>query len=109
MQRIASIVESSDDAIISKGLNGVITTWNRGAERLFGYSAEEVIGKPATILIPPSRRDEEPAILERLRHGERIERYETIRMCKHGSQIDISPLDCRRISTRPTVLQMPRS
>jgi PAS domain S-box-containing protein len=89
-QRIASIVESSTDAILSKDLNGVITSWNRGAEQIFGYSAEEVIGKPVTILIPPERRDEEPAILERIRHGERVEPYETVRMRKDGGRVDIS-------------------
>ena len=72
-QRLASIVESSDDAIISKDLNGIITSWNGGAERLFGYTAEEVIGKPVTILIPADRMDEEPEILERIRRGERID------------------------------------
>src|SRR6478752_2969908 len=71
-QRFAAIVEFSDDAIISKDLNGVITSWNPGAERIFGYSAEEVIGKPVTILIPPERQDEEPGILERIRLEERI-------------------------------------
>jgi PAS domain S-box-containing protein len=89
-QRLAAIVESSDDAIISKDLNGIITSWNRGAERIFGYTPEEVIGKPVTVLIPPERHDEEPAILERLRRGERIDHYETIRMRKNGSRIDIS-------------------
>ena len=89
-QRIASIVESSDDAIVSKDLNGVIVTWNKGAERIFGYTAEEVIGKPITILIPPDRQEEEPAILDRIRRGEPIEHYETVRMRKHGSPVDIS-------------------
>jgi PAS domain S-box-containing protein len=89
-QRIASIVESSDDAIISKDLNGVITSWNNGAERIFGYTTEEVVGKSVTILIPPDRQDEEPAILERIRRGERVEHYETIRMRKHGSRVNIS-------------------
>ena len=88
--RIASIVESSADAIVSKDLDGVITTWNKGAERIFGYMAEEVIGKPITILIPPDRQDEEPAILERIRRGERVEHYETVRQRKHGSRVDIS-------------------
>jgi PAS domain S-box-containing protein len=86
----ASIVESSDDAIISKDLNGNITSWNRGAERVFGYAAEEVIGKPVTILIPPERQDEESSILERIRRGERVEPYETVRVRKHGSRVDIS-------------------
>jgi PAS domain S-box-containing protein len=89
-QRIASIVEYSDDAIVSKDLNGVITSWNKGAERIFGYTAEEAVGKPVTILIPPDRRDEEPAILQRIRRGERIEHYETVRTRKDGSRIDIS-------------------
>src|ERR1700730_12564551 len=87
---IASIVESSDDAIVSKDLNGVITSWNNGAERIFGYTAEEVVGKPVTILIPPDRQDEEPTILERIRRGARVENYETVRMRKHGSPVDIS-------------------
>lgn len=75
-QRLASIVESSDDAIVSKDLNGIITSWNRGAERLFGYMGEEVIGKPVTILIPSDRMDEEPEILERIRRGERVDHYD---------------------------------
>jgi PAS domain S-box-containing protein len=89
-QRIAAIVESSDDAILSKDLDGVITSWNRGAERVFGYMADEVVGKPVAVLIPPERRNEEFAILERIRRGERVDHYETVRMCKHGSRIDIS-------------------
>jgi two-component system, chemotaxis family, CheB/CheR fusion protein len=89
-QQLASIVESSDDAIISKDLNGVITSWNRGAERLFGYTPDEVIGKPVTILIPADRIDEEPKILERLRQGKRIDHYDTVRRRKDGSLIDIS-------------------
>ena len=100
-QRLASIVQSSDDAIISKDLNGIINSWNRGAERLFGYTSEEVIGKPITILIPPERVDEEPSILARLRRGERIDHYETVRRRKDGSLVDISlsvsPIyECRR-------------
>jgi PAS domain S-box-containing protein len=86
----AAIVESSDDAIISKDLEGVITTWNRGAQRLFGYTAEEAVGKPVTIIIPTERHDEEPMILERVRRGERIEHYETVRQHKDGSLVDIS-------------------
>jgi PAS domain S-box-containing protein len=89
-QRIASIVESSADAIVSKHLNGVITSWNYGAERIFGYTAEEVIGKPITILLPPDRYNEEPSFLERIRRGERIEHYETVRTRKDGSRVDIS-------------------
>ena len=85
-----TIVETSDDAIISKNLDGVIQTWNRGAERIFGYTAEEVVGKPVTILMPPERYDEEPGILARLRRGERIDHYQTVRRRKDGSLIDIS-------------------
>jgi two-component system, chemotaxis family, CheB/CheR fusion protein len=89
-QQLASIVESSDDAIVSKDLEGIITSWNRGAERLFGYAAKEVVGKPVTILIPADRQDEEPEILERIRRGERIAHYDTIRCRKDGSLINIS-------------------
>jgi PAS domain S-box-containing protein len=87
---LASIVECSDDAIISKTLDGIITSWNKSAERVFGYTAEEVIGKPITILIPSDRQHEEPVILERLRRGERIEQFETVRQRKDGSLIMIS-------------------
>jgi PAS domain S-box-containing protein len=89
-QRLATIVETSDDAIISKNLNGIILTWNRGAQRIFGYAAEEVVGKPVTVLMPPDRFDEEPGILARLRRGERIDHYETVRRRKDGTLIDIS-------------------
>jgi PAS domain S-box-containing protein len=89
-QHLASIVESSDDAIVSKDLNGIIKTWNKGAERLFGYTAEEVVGKPITIIIPEDRQSEEPHILERIRRGEPIEHYETRRVRKDGSFVDIS-------------------
>jgi PAS domain S-box-containing protein len=88
--RLVSIVESSDDAIISKDLNGTIQTWNAAAERLFGYSAEEAVGQPVTILIPTDRQEEEPGILARLRRGERIHHYETVRRHKHGRLIDVS-------------------
>jgi PAS domain S-box-containing protein len=89
-QRLASIVEGSDDAIVSKDLNGVITSWNKGAERIFGYLAEEIIGKPITVLIPADRLDEEPRIIERIKRGERVDHYETVRQRKHGSRIDVS-------------------
>jgi PAS domain S-box-containing protein len=89
-KRLAAIVENCDDAIISKNQRGIINSWNRGAERLFGYSAEEVVGRPVTILIPLDRHDEEPAILERLRRGERIDHYETVRRRKDGSLVDVS-------------------
>ena len=88
--RLAAIVESSDDAIISKNLNGVIMSWNRGANRLFGYTAEEVIGKSITILMPAERISEEAGILERIRHGERIEHFETVRRRKDGTLVDIA-------------------
>jgi len=87
---LASIVESSDDAIISKNLDSIITSWNKGAERIYGYSGEEIIGKHITILIPLERCDEEPAILEHVRRGERVEHHETVRQHKDGSRIDIS-------------------
>jgi PAS domain S-box-containing protein len=90
LERLAAIVQFSDDAIISKDLDGIITSWNNGAERLFGYSAKEAIGKPVTILIPPDRQYEEDAILKLIRHGERVEHYETVRRCKDGRLIDIS-------------------
>jgi PAS domain S-box-containing protein len=89
-QQLAAIVESSADAIISKDTNGIITSWNHGAEQLFGYSAKEVIGQPITILIPRERLNEEPKILERIRRGERIEHYETFRQRKDGTLIEIS-------------------
>jgi PAS domain S-box-containing protein len=87
---LTALIESADDAIISKTLEGIITSWNKGAERIFGYTADEVIGQPVTILIPEGQEDEEPAILARLRAGERIEHYETIRLRKDGTRIDIS-------------------
>jgi PAS domain S-box-containing protein len=87
---LVSIVESSDDAIISKDLNGVIQTWNAGAQRLFGYTADETVGQPITMLMPPDRQNEEPGILARLRRGERIHHYETVRQRKDGSLVDIS-------------------
>ena len=87
---LASIVETSDDAIVSKNLDGVITSWNRGAERVFGYSAGEVVGQPITIVIPEDRQSEERDILTRIRRGERIDHYETIRQRKDGSLIVVS-------------------
>ena len=88
--QLAAIVESSDDAIIGKDLNGIITTWNRGAQRLFGYTEREAIGQPITILMPPDRVDEEAVILERIRCGERTEHFETVRRRKDGTLLDIS-------------------
>lgn len=86
----AAIVEWSDDAIVSKNLDGVIQSWNRGAERIFGYTAAEAVGRPITMLIPPDRQEEEPRILERLRRGERVEHFETVRVRKDGTLLNIS-------------------
>jgi len=88
--KLAAIVESSDDAIIGKDLNGIITTWNLGAERLFGYTEREAIGQQITKLMPPDRVSEEVVILERIRRGERIEHFETVRRRKDGTLLDIS-------------------
>lgn len=90
MYRLAAIVETSDDAIIAKNLQGIITNWNRGAVRIFGYLAEEIIGKSIKVLIPREYQNEEDAILERLRRGERIDHYETVRQRKHGERFDVS-------------------
>jgi PAS domain S-box-containing protein len=87
---LASIIDSSDDAIISKSLDGVITSWNRSAEQMFGYTAEEAIGQHITLIIPADRRDEETDIIERIRSGKRIEHYETVRQRKDGRKLDIS-------------------
>ncbi len=89
-RRLAAIVESSDDAIISKDMNGTITSWNRAAERLYGYSAAEIVGRPIAVLIPADHTDDFPTIMERLRRGERIEHYETVRVARDGRRIDVS-------------------
>jgi PAS domain S-box-containing protein len=89
-QRLAAIVESSDDAIVAKDLTGTIITWNKGAECLFGYTPEETIGQPILMLIPPDRHNEEPEILRRIRNGERIDHYETVRRRKDGSLVEVS-------------------
>jgi PAS domain S-box-containing protein len=88
--RYAAIVESSDDAIVAKTLEGAISAWNAAAERMFGYTAHEAIGQPITIIIPPDLYDEEEDILRRLRAGERVEHYETVRVTKAGERIDVS-------------------
>lgn len=88
--RLAAIVESSDDAIVSKTLDGIITSWNYGAERIFGYAAGEAIGKPITLLFPVGQEYEEPQILERLRRGEHIKHYDTVRRRKDGQLTDVS-------------------
>ncbi len=89
-QRLAAIVESSDDAIVSKNLNGIVTSWNLCAERTFGYKAEEIIGKPITIIIPSELQDDEHRILATIARGERIEHFETVRRTKSGELIDVS-------------------
>ncbi|MDF1607970.1 PAS domain S-box protein [Hoeflea sp. YIM 152468] len=87
---LAAIVESSDDAIVSKSLAGIITSWNKAAERLFGYTACEAIGRPVTLIIPEDRLDEEPAILARIHAGDQVDHFETVRRRKDGTLIDIS-------------------
>jgi PAS domain S-box-containing protein len=89
-QQLAAIVQSSDDAIISKDLNGIIATWNSGAAKIFGFKAEEVIGQPITIIFPPELQGEEACILARIRRGERLEHYETVRQRKDGKRIQIA-------------------
>ena len=88
--RLAAIVESSDDAIIGKTLEGTITSWNKGAERIYGYSAEEAAGEPISMLVPTERPDEVPEILQKIRRGEKVEHFETVRMTKDGRRLDIS-------------------
>jgi PAS domain S-box-containing protein len=89
-RRLAAIVESSDDAIASKDLNGIVTSWNKSAERLFGYKAGEIVGKPVTTIIPPELHRDEDMILSKIRRGERIEHFETVRVTKSGERIDVS-------------------
>ncbi|MCI0350600.1 MAG: PAS domain S-box protein [Acidobacteriales bacterium] len=88
--RLAAIVESAEDAIASKDLNGIVTSWNQAAERMFGYKAEEIIGKPITTIIPPELHSDEAFILDKIRRGERIEHFETVRRTKDGRLIDVS-------------------
>jgi PAS domain S-box-containing protein len=90
LYKLAAIVETSDDAIVSKDLNGVIASWNSGAERIFGYAAAEVIGKPITIIIPPELHEQERQIIARLRRGERIDHFETVGLTKSGNRLSIS-------------------
>jgi PAS domain S-box-containing protein len=89
-EHLAAIVESSDDAIIGKTLDGTIISWNRGAERIYGYSPSEAIGRSISMLVPPDRPDELPKILARLREGKRIDHYQTVRVRKDGQRIDVS-------------------
>ena len=89
-RHLAAIIESSEDAIASKDLNGIITSWNKSAERLFGYTAEEIIGQPVTLIIPPELHDDEPIILGKIRAGERIEHFQTVRVHKNGRLVHVS-------------------
>ena len=89
-ERLAAIVDSSDDAIISKALDGTISAWNRGAENVFGYPASEIVGKPMLLLLPPERIDEESDILARIKRGESVEHFETVLVRKDGTRIDVS-------------------
>ena len=90
LQELAAIVESSEDAILGKTLEGVITSWNKGAEKMYGYAAEEIVGKSVYDIVPPERRDELEQILERLKRGEAVERLETVRVRKDGTTVDVS-------------------
>lgn len=103
-RRLAAIVESSADAILSKDLNGIITSWNRGAERLLGYTAEEVLGRPVTLLMPPDQAREEPGILKRIRRGERLENVNTIRRRKDGSDVEVSLTVSPLMDSRGTII-----
>jgi PAS domain S-box-containing protein len=88
--RLAAIVQSSDDAIIGKNLDGIVTSWNAGAEKIFGYSAEEMVGQPILRLIPPERQQEETEILDHVRRGESVRHFDTVRLRKNGSTVDVS-------------------
>jgi PAS domain S-box-containing protein len=88
--RLAAIVESSDDAILGKTLDGIITSWNKGAERIYGYSQEETVGQPISMLVPPERPDEIPDILARVRRGEKVDHFETVRVTKEGKRLNVS-------------------
>jgi PAS domain S-box-containing protein len=88
--RLAAIVESSDDAIVSKDLNGIVSSWNKSAERLFGYKAEEIIGRSITLIIPPELQQDEEMILSKIRRGEKIDHFQTVRLSRSGQRIDVS-------------------
>ena len=90
LNRLAAIVEFSEDAIIGKDMDGIITEWNRGAKQLYGYSADEVIGKPVSILIPPEGFDDFSEIMDKLKRGESVARSETVRQKKDGGRVDVS-------------------
>ncbi len=110
-RRLAAVVDSSDDAIISKTLDGVVTSWNPAAERLFGYSAAEAIGRHITLIIPPERHGEEDEVLARIRRGQKTDHFDTIRVAKDGRRLEISAdglagaergrRDHRRLQDRP--------
>src|SRR5262249_14901924 len=87
---LSAIVDSSDDAIVSKDLNGVVTSWNKSAERIFGYTAQEAVGQPITLIIPADRQGEEVDILSRIRRGERVDHFETVRRRKDGTLLNVS-------------------
>src|SRR6185312_3559878 len=89
-QRLAAIVESSNDAIVSKDLNGIVTSWNPAAEKIFGYAPEEMIGHSIRKVLPPELQDDEERILASIARGERIEHFETVRLTKTGKRIDVS-------------------
>jgi PAS domain S-box-containing protein len=101
---LAAIVESSDDAIVSKDLDGVITSWNQGAQKLFGYTASEIVGRPVTVLIPRERLDEEALILSRIRSGQRVDQYETVRRHKDGTSLPVSLTVSPILDARGTVI-----
>jgi PAS domain S-box-containing protein len=88
--KLAAIVESSDDAIVSKDLNGIVTSWNAAAERIFGYSSDEIVGRSITLLIPPGLQDDEVMILSRIKAGQRVEHFQTVRLHKDGTRLDVS-------------------
>lgn len=90
MAMLAAIIESSDDAIVSKNLNSIITSWNKAAENIFGYTEAEAVGQPITLIIPPDLRSEEEMIISKLKRGEKIDHFETIRIKKNGSRLHIS-------------------
>ena len=105
---LAALVASSDDAIISKDLNGIVTSWNRGAERVFGYTAQEMIGRSITTVIPSDRLSEETEVLTRIRRGESVDHFETIRRHKDGTLFPIS-LTVSPIRAPEARAAMPRS
>src|SRR5438477_2192409 len=88
--RLAAIVDSSEDAIVSKTLDGIITSWNPAAERMFGWTAAEAIGRPITLIVPEAQRAEEDDVLARVRRGERVEHFDTVRVTKDGRLVDVS-------------------